>query len=179
MADCIDFNCPALPSHTLSDCGEIATGGVSAALLVKCGIDITDPSDDVEIDALILAGDAIVVSNIKVGVDAASPIEIDPVVSCAPPKIVNYDRTGTWLDANVNAANVTFYNDTLIDRSFGGMLLYECGQDMVTYINAEIIFSGSRVIPNDSNDAQRFEASFKWKSKQEGTIHAAPAGVFS
>jgi hypothetical protein len=178
MADCTDFGCSALLDHTLSDCGEIATGGIDAALFIKCGITVADPSDDVEITALIVAGDAKVVKGVKIGVDAASPIEIDPVISCAPPKIVNYDRTGTIFDANVNTANVTFYNDILIDRSFGGVIFRECGEGRVTYVDAEIILNGSRIIPNDSNEAQRWEATFKWKSKTEGTIHAEPAGIF-
>lgn len=177
MADCIDFNCPAFTDQTLNDCGDVLVGGADSALLIACGSTLVDPSDDVEVNALITAGNAVVIKHLKIGIDAASPIEIDPVTSCGPAKTINYDRTGTWYDANINAANITMYNDILSGRSFGGLVIREC-EGQVTYIDSEVTFQGSRIIPNNNNEAQRVEATFRWKSQTEGTIHAEPAGIF-
>lgn len=177
MADCIDFNCPAFVSQTENDCGDILVGGADAAILIKCGVSVVDPSDDVEINGLITAGDAVVIKNLKVGIEAASPITIDPVVACGPAKTINYDRTGTWYDANVNAANSVMYSGIFNSRSFGGLILREC-EGQVTYVDAEITFTGSRILPNNNNEAQRYEGAFAWKSPIEPTIHAEPAGIF-
>lgn len=177
MADCIDLNCPAFAAQVLSDCGEVSVGGADAVIFIACNTTVTDPSDEVEINALITAGTAEVFKNLKIGIDAPSPIEIDPVVACGPAKTINYERSGTYEDWNINAGNITAYADVLSGRSFGGLIIREC-EGRVTYINAEVTFQGGRVIPNNNNEGQRIEASFKWKSKVEPTIHAEPAGIF-
>ncbi len=176
MADCIDFNCPAFSAQTLNDCGDVLVGGGDAALLIACGSTLVDPSDDVEVNALITAGDAIVIKHLKIGIDAASPITVDPVVACGPPKTINYDRSGTWFDANVNAANSDMYSG-FSGRSFGGIVIREC-EGQVTYIDAEVTFQGSRILPDNNNEAQRYEYTFAWKNMNEPTIHAEPAGIF-
>jgi len=173
MANCINYNCTELPDHVQNDCNSILKGGVDAVIVLECGHSITDPSNATQINDAITAGKATLIEAVKYSVEAASPIEIDSDVACQAPRTINYDRAGTYLDANVSDINIDFYNELNDGRNFGGLILHECDADEITWIDDAVRFSGSRVIPNDNNDRQRFEGGFKWKSLVEGSIRQA------
>lgn len=181
--NCINYNCDDLEPHTLNeDCGDNLLGGLSDAVLFDCDTLMTDPSNGTQVLAEITAGRAWLVRNIKVGISPASPIEIDALKACGTQSLVTYNRSGTWIDGNVNTFNIeTFYNPIFRGRSFGGMILKECGSgnDKITFIDAEITFRGDRIIPDNNNELQRFEGTFSWKSKDMplGQLNE-PAGVF-
>jgi len=182
MSRCIDYNCSDLADHLMNDCAEELTGGQDQAILLDCDHTITDFSNGTQINAAITAGTAVLVKNIKVGLDLPSAIELDSNIANRSPKLVNYDRTGTWIDGNVNNNNVnTFYPSWLQGRTLGGMIIYENGNDTkaVTVIDAPIQATGGRIIPADNNEFQRFEVAFKWKSKTDPKRYSAPTGVFS
>lgn len=179
MANCVNYNCTDLGEHTPNNCNAILLGGISSLLILMCDHVITDPSNATQVNAAIADGTAILVEDAKIGVNAPSPVTIDSDVAGQPARVVNYDRSGTLIDANVSNANVTFYNDLFDGRAFGGLILYEVDADQVTWIDKAIRFTGGRIIPNDVNDRQRFEGTFAWKSLTEGAIYSAPVGVFS
>jgi len=181
MANCINYNCDELGSHTINDeCGDEILGGIKHVVLLDCGHSVVDPSDAAEINAALAANEAVLIRNVKLSVDAGSPVEIDPPVACSPAKVITYERQGTFIDGNVNNANVTFYNGVFGGRSLGGMILFECGNEAnetITFIDSEIRMQGDRLIPDSNTDFQRFEGTFKWRSKNMPAIYAAPVGV--
>ena len=179
MANCVNYNCSELPDWTANDCNSILLGGISSFIILECDNQLTDPSSASDINTEIAAGRATLIEDVKVSIEAASPIEIESDVSCQPPRTVNYDRSGSLIDANVSDDNVNFYNNLFDGRAFGGIIIYECDSDQVTWIDAAVRFSGSRLIPNDSNDRQRFEGTFKWKALNNGRIYSAPTGIFT
>ena len=182
MSVCIDYNCSDLEDHLMNDCAEELLGGQDQVVLLDCDHTITDPSNGTQINANIASGTAILVKNVKVGLDAPSPIELDSNIANRPSKLVNYDRTGTYMDGNVNNHNVNvFYPSWLAGRSLGGMIIYENGNDTkaVTWIDEPIYATGGRILPADNNEFQRFEVGFKWKNKTDPKRYAAPTGVFS
>lgn len=181
MADCIDYNCSDLEEHLKNDCAEELVGGQDQAVIYKCGAGITDPSNGTQINAAIAAGDAVLVQNVKIGIDLPSPIEVDSNIALRSSKVTNYDRTASWMDGNVNAQNVNvFYPSWLNGTPVGGCIIYENGNadKAVTWIDAPIQATGGRVLPPDNNEFQRFEVTMKWKSLTDPTRHSAPAGVF-
>ena len=180
MANCIDYNCSdPLGLHLLNDCGDELQGGVKHAIILECDTTLTDPSNGTEVLAEIAAGRATLVKNVKIGMPAASPIKISSNVACSTDKLVTYDRTLTWVDGNVNDNNITeFYNNLLAGQSKGGLIIYECGADQVTWIDDEVRFTGSRIIPDSDNEFQRFEATVEWRNKLDSMIYTTPTGVF-
>ncbi|MFI5404911.1 MAG: hypothetical protein ACHQ1D_00210 [Nitrososphaerales archaeon] len=180
--NCINYNCDDLEPHTLNeDCGDNLLGGLSDAVLLDCNTNLVDPTNGTQVLAEIAAGRAWIVRNIKVGIPLGSPVQIDALKACGTQTLVTYNRTGTWVDGNVNQFNIeTFYNSVFRGRSFGGMILKECGNPnaKITFIDAEITFTGDRVIPDNNNELQRFEGTFSWKSKDLPRQLNEPVGVF-
>ena len=182
MSNCIDYNCNDLEIHLMNDCAEELLGGQDQVILLDCDHTVTDPSDGASILANISAGTAFLVQNVKVGLDAPSPIEQDSNIANRPSKLVNYDRTLSYVDGNINNHNVnTFYPSWLTGRALGGMIVYENGNDTkaVTWIDAPIYATGGRILPPDNNEFQRVEVVGKWKSKTDPKRYNAPTGVFA
>lgn len=182
MANCLNYNCDALETHVRNDCGIYRQSGAKDLIIFECGVTITDPSDGAEILALIAANQAELVRNIKFGMEAPSAVEIDAPVACSPSVVVNYDRTASFTDPNVNADNITFYNsiNSSNGRSFSYVMFKECAptSPLVYLIDAEVVVKGGLVFPDTDTEFQRFEMQMAWRDKGDPTIHAVPAGVF-
>lgn len=183
MANCINYNCDDLQPHTLNaDCVEPLLGGLSDAVIFDCDHQVTDFTNGTQVNAEIAAGRAWLVQNIKVGIPAPSPIEIDALKACGTMTLVNYDRTATWTDGNVNNFNtVDFYCPLLRGRTIAAIILRECGNpdSMVTLINDEISFRGGKIVPDNNSELQRYEITLSWKSKCDPESINEPVGVFA
>jgi hypothetical protein len=186
MANCLNYDCTdALGDHTLNSCGEELLAGIDAGVLLECNHQLTDPSNGTQIAAEIAAGRATLVKNIKVGIAKPSPVTVESNVACATPKLVTYDRAGTWVDGNVNSNNVTFYDGVLGGRSFGGIIFHLCGTaeadagEKVMWIDADVRFTGGHVIPNTNNEFQTFDSDFNWRKKGGNMLYANPVGIFT
>ncbi len=70
MATCLNYNCEALGDHEVATltCKGPRPAGISEVVLILCGNDLTDPSDGTEVNALIAAGDAKLVQQIRMGI---------------------------------------------------------------------------------------------------------------
>lgn len=181
----IDYSCnETLGTHLLNICGDELLGGSSFMLLLEADHQMTDPSNGTQIAAEIAANRATLLKGVKVGIAKPSPIEVESNVGCGIPKLVNYDRTGTLVDGNVNNTNVAFYDKIFGGRTFGGAVLYLCGTEesasgeLVEWIDANIVFTGGKILPTGNNEFQRFEGDFKWRKKTGSTLHANPVGIF-
>jgi len=186
MSNCLNYDCnDPLGSHLPNDCGEEILGGVSAILLLECNNQLTDPSSASQINAEISAGRAHLLQNLKVGLDAPSPVEIDSNVAGGTTKLVTYDRTGTLIDGNVSQNNVEFYNKVFGGRVFGGAILYiigtqeATGGELTTFIDASVTFTGGLTIPSNNNEFMTFNGMFKWRKRDMPTLESAPVGIFS
>lgn len=180
---CINYNCiDPLGQHTLNQCGYERQGGAANAIIFECGSLPQDPSDGNEINTLISNGKATVLRNVNISYEAASPVEIDSNIPCQPSKVINYDRSGKLIDTNINSSNVDFYNKLFSGRVIGGMIIEECGNDddpKAKYIDKPITFTGSDILPATDKEWQKFEATFKWKSREPNVkIINVPVGVF-
>ena len=179
MSSCV--KCDDIPAEDLGTCSA-DLGGVDQILLVECGVPaIVDPSDPVEVQALLTAGTAQIYHNLKTGVDAPSPIDVDSVVSCQTPSALNYDRTMTIISGNMLPANIVALN-TLNNSSgnaWGQALLYECANGNVQHITDTIKIRGGIITPPDNNEYKRFEGTGSWRAKGDPLVYDAPVGIFN
>lgn len=185
MANCLNYECnEELEDHLPNECSEIVLGGSKDAIFLECNHQLTDPSSASQINAEIAAGRAKLVREVKIGFDAPSPVNIDSPTGTGPQILINYDRTGTILDANVNENNVDFYNTVFAGRKFGGLILHNTSTvdtdlgEKVWFIDAQITFTGGPILPNVDNDYQRFEGTYAWRKLTSATLHDAPTGIF-
>jgi len=186
MADCLNYDCnDPLGTHLPNDCGEELLAGGSGMLLLECNHQLTDPTSASQINTEIAAGRAHLFLNLKVGLDAPSPIEIDSNVAGGTTKLVTYDRTGTLIDGNVSANNISVYNSVFGGRTFGGALVYIVGTqeysggEKTFFIDAPLTFTGGLTMPNNNNEFITFNGTFKWRLKDMPTLEAAPVGIFT
>lgn len=157
-------------------------GGSSQAIFLEVGHAITDPSDDTEITTALNNGSAHLVQQIAFWVDAASPIEQDSLVPCETSSLVNYDRTGGYVNPNVTNQNVSFHDNLFDGRTFGGVIFAGCGKDGITdkvyWINHPIKLKGSLIFPRPNSEFQRFEGTWAGRSMNNHTVHNVPPGIF-
>jgi hypothetical protein len=155
-------------------------GGASAILLLRCGITLTDPSDETEIQTLIDDGDAKLLTGLRIDIPAGSAVTADTFVACQTEATVTYDRTINVADRNVTPENVIFYNsiDSANGFNIGGALVYECDADRVSYVDAVLKKSGGRIMPAGNNELQRFEYVLAFRSKDDPLIYTKPVGIF-
>jgi hypothetical protein len=179
MSNCIDYNCSDLEDHLLNDCGEELPGGSNQMVILDCDHTVTDPTNGTTINADISAGRAILVRNVKIGMPAPSPVTVPSNIANQTDKLVNYDRSLTLIDGNINAQNILFYRALLQGRTIGGIIFYEVDANQVTWIDAAIKATGGRVFPDSNIEFQRVETTFTWRKLDEPQVYSTPTGVFS
>jgi hypothetical protein len=177
---CVSYCDTSLLEHDLVICNEYKLGGVSAIIVGACGTELIDPSDAVEVDALLVSGEARLISDIRFALPAGSPITVDSPIGCGTSIRINEDRTATLYDANVTDGNNTFWND-VNNRRISWILAYMCDSGKVIYITAPvgITTSANFILPEQNNELQRYEVTFSWRNKNIPEQYNAPAGVFA
>lgn len=180
---CTNYNCSDISPQVLNDCGNPLEGGFDQAVVFDCDATTTDYTNGTTIATDIASGAAILYKNIKAGIEAASPNEIDVMVAGQEARAVNYSRTATWVDANVNTSSSAAY-DTL-DATSGitakAVLFHLASGDNAVLVDPPkgAIFKGGLIVPNDTSDAARYEYTVAWKDPSNPAIQAVPSGVFS
>lgn len=171
MSYCTNPITPYVPSD--ESCGNITFRGGVRDLVLFFGDLPEDPANSTEVQALIDAGDAMLIPLVKVGLTEPSPVEQARMRSCSPPTIITYEREFSLMDDDVSPTNVIAYNS--INASKGieltGALLHECGAKRATFIDEAISLQGGRIIPDDdTGDLQHFSFTAKWKSPSDPLI---------
>ena len=176
---CVSYCDTSLLEHNLVNCNEYKLGGVSAIIVGACGTELVDPSDDVEVDALLTAGTARLIEDIRFALPAGSPVTVDSPIGCGTPIRINEDRTATLYDANVTDENNLFWND-VNNRRVAWILAYMCDSGKVIYIDPPqgLSTSANFILPEQNNELQRYEVTFSWRDKNIPTQYDAPAGIF-
>lgn len=185
MATCVNYNCfdDPLDIYHENECGEELKGGASAVVFLYCGHHLTDPSSATQINAEIAAGRARLVTGAALSIEPPTPVISTTVVPCKVAPVTNYTRKGTYKNPNVSADMVDFHKPIFGGRSFGGLILYECGtaearNPQVTWINRPVTFTGGRILPGVTTDTQRFEGEFNYEGLYDDDIYPVPPGIF-
>ncbi len=180
---CTNYNCSDISPQVLNDCGNPLEGGFDQAVVFDCDATTTDYTNGTTIAADIASGAAVLYQNIKAGIDAPSPNEIDPLVAGQEARPVNYARTASWVDANVNTSSSAAY-DTLNATSgitAAAILFHLASGEQAVLVDPPkgALFKGGLIVPNDTSDAARYEFTANWKDPNDPTVQAVPSGVFS
>lgn len=178
MPNCVDYNCSELSDHLQNSCNELVLGGVDAIGLLTCDHELTDASDEAEIQAEVTAGRLFIAKGVKVGMSAGSPITVGPYTAGEVSTTVNYDRTVSIIDPNYNQDNITFYDLAFNNKKFGGALLRLKDSGNLIWLDFTLTMEGSPIIPDDTNDAIRFEATLKGRSQNMGNLYATTTTLF-
>ena len=89
---CVSYCDSSLLDHNLVNCNDYKLGGVSAILVGACGTELVDPSDAVEVQALIDAGTAKIIEDIRFALPAGSPVTVDSPIGCGTSIRINESR---------------------------------------------------------------------------------------
>lgn len=168
---CYDYE----PYPSQGSCHTQATylGGGSDLYLIKCGINVSDPSDETEMAALLAAGDLILISGIAGGFDEPSAVSVDDPTACGGTIDINYDRTLTWQDGKVSKDVVEWYNGVKGER-FGGALLKECAQDRWNWVDASVLLTSARTMPQKNGELQLINGTLAWRAVPDPVPYEFP-----
>lgn len=169
---CYDYD--PYPSATDCDTNAVYLGGGSELILIKCGVNIADPSDESEIQAEIDAGNLLRITGIAGGFDEPSEVSVDDPTACGSTVTISYDRTLTWQDGKVSQAVVQWYNDLKL-TSFSGALLKECGQNRWNWVDVTVKLTSARTMPQKNSDIQLINGTLTWRSLYDPVPYDYPA----
>ena len=170
------YDADPYPTEGSCDTKDFYLSGIGALGLVRCGTTITDPSDAVEMAALVASGALVIIPNIKASFDEPSAITIDPVTACGTTVTVNYDRVVTFTDAKVSTEVVQWYNE--FKGRWGGVVLFECAEDRVSYVDQSVLLTVARSGENTNATAQAMTGTITWRDLSDPVPVPAPAGIF-
>ena len=185
MAYCLTYNCGSeWEDYLPGECGQTFLGGMGAAILFRCGVNTDEvltanEVDETKVSALLLSGDAKLVTGIRLSMDAPSPVTSDSFLACQGDVTTTYDRTIPWQDRNVTPENVLFYNSINAASGFqvGGALIRECDAERITYVDSVMTFNGGRISPQGA-EMQRFEFTVSYRAKGDAPIYPDVPGLF-
>lgn len=184
QSNCTNYGCDeVLGTYNENECGLEIPGGGDAALLLECNHTITDPSNEAQIAANVAAGLAHRVTGVSITIEKATPNILNTNVPCKPNSVIGYSRTGTYYNPNVSGPNVTFHNTLMGGKKFGGAIVHLCGADnagipSVLWIDAQIVISGSLILPGSNKEAMRFEGDWSWEDIDNPMMYEMPTNFF-
>ncbi len=177
MADCPKpyycYDYEPYPSQATCDTQATYLGGGSDLYLIKCGVTVTDPEDETEMQALVDAGSLILVSGIAGGFDEPSAVSVDDPTACGSTIDINFDRTLTFTDGKVSKDVVQWYNSMKGER-FSGALLKECEQNRWNWVDASVLLTSSRIMPPKNGELQLITGVLKWRQFDDPVPYAFP-----
>ena len=180
--NCNLYNCSdAVGDHLLNDCEEGVVGGIRNVIFLECNHELTDASNSAAVQAEIDAGRATLIKNVKVGSPSSSPVSVASNIANTRDKVVKYQTDMTYMDGNVNADNMTFYNTVFSGRPFGGLILHQQDEGIVLFYNKDFRVNGSLVVPDNDGEYMRYEGTILMESKnnQVNPVYSTePSGIF-
>lgn len=184
MATCNSYYCNDLVAQVINTCGEQLAGGQDQMVVFQCGSEPTDPTDGTEIAAIIAAGNAVLFSNVKIDIPAASAQEVQSYIGGQPPRTATYTRTFNVMDANVNEDSDAAWEalNSATGQVIGAVLVNIVnGDGLSSYLapSGGFVFKGGKVFPTDDTDFIHYEYSATCKNRTDWQMVATPTGIFS
>lgn len=181
--NCYSCSNELLEHDVISGCPTAGRlGGSSHIIILSCEHELdSDEPDASDINTELAANRAVLVRNVKVGMNDPAAEEVDSTTSCGTPSLSTYNRSLTIEDFNVSATNCAAWQPLLSGQPLGGLILVECTTegltDQFTFINHEIKLRGGRNIPNVNTQLQKFNITANWRSVEESCPYTAPTGI--
>jgi hypothetical protein len=177
MSQVCNYGCGTLEDHEQVLCGEYKNGGFSGVGIDDCASDISDYSDAAEWTSAIAAGHMKVIKGIKGELPEATAVEGESAVGCGPEnEVYTYDRTFTFTDSNVSAANTAFYNS--LKKRRVKIVPFACDSDEVLPVQYIANVDAKLVVPRSNGERQHYMVTFRWRGLDDPVAVDAPAGIF-
>lgn len=183
MATCLNYNCDTLTDHEVATlaCKGPRPAGISEAVFILCAANLTDPSDGVEVNALITSGEAKLVQNIRMGLGSGEVTQSPKVTACGLPQTLYVTYSGAITDYSFNQTNMDFWTTLTSGYTISGIIARLCPKagfdDESLWMDGEVAFSGSPVIADTDEEAANFAITYQYKGSV--SLIPTPSGVFS
>ena len=166
-----------LGGHTPLNC-PVKTGGISDIIFIDCAITVVDPTDPVEINALIGAGTAVLVGKIRAEEPEATPNELPNADGGGPlTRVSTFTRTIDYIDQSVTDGNVDFYNK-LTGSTKQAIIRYPSASEQ-RFITSKIVWTATDVTPPDHTATRQFHIIGTYISAAMSPITAELVGVYA
>ncbi len=172
--------CATLPDHIENACNTFKKGGFRSIAIPEKDHGITDWTNASQWTAAINAGKIRVINRVKGELPEPGEQNVDNPVACGAEQILDgFDWTAEWKDANVNAANDSFYATLNLKESY--LVLYNCTEEEILVIEKSVTFTAKPFAPASSKEHQAYTVKAAWSSKANWfpVRVTAPAGIFS
>lgn len=144
-------------------------GGNDALILIRKGVDVGDTTDEAVMEALIAAGNAMIIRNIMVSIEAPEAVRGNVSRACSTASVLTYNRTGTIQDYKADATNIDFWNG--VDASSGAIwgmaIVHSCSHNEQFIITGNIRILGGLINPLSDEENQFIDRSMEWKAKTD------------
>jgi hypothetical protein len=181
MADYLEYGCGTLSEHEQVACGAYPKGGISAIGILEADHTITDFTNASQYTTNIANGNLRIIDGIRGTVPDPSPVEVDNPVGCGPDTLLaGFNWTATWMDANANAENISFYSQ--LNNRVTYLILFLCGSDEVMVVEqATNYIANSIMVPASNKELQMFNVTARASIKQDELPmkYTAPSGIFT
>jgi hypothetical protein len=156
------------------------TGGNDAIVIVKRG-ESFDTQSQSEVQALIDAGKAVLITGISAGFPAPSPVQVDSNVACEPQTTLTMNRTLDWRHGAVSAENNDAYDSMSRANGFkaGTILMHSCSNGYQYVIEGKIAINGGLVNPMSDEELQEYVYQAAWKSRNNPRIETTSNPIFN
>lgn len=153
-------------------------GGARQIIILENGHGITDPSNDAQITAALNAGTAHRFKEVSFWVDDPTPVEGEQVLPCETAPVVNYDRTGGYVNPTVTNNNVSVHNNLFDGRTFAGVLFVNCDLANTFWLDFPIKFKGGLSAPRFETETHKFTSTWSGRSMNNHSVHGVAPGIW-
>ena len=172
--------CVTLTDHIENQCNTFKKGGFKSIAILEKDHGITDFTNASQWTTAINDGKARLINRIKGELTEPSEQKVDNPVACGAEQILDgFDWSFEWMDANVNAANDSFYETLNLKDSY--LVVHNCTEEELLIVQKSVVFSCKPVAPASNKELQRYVCKASWSSKPNEfpTRVTAPAGIFA
>ncbi len=185
MATGCSYNCTELPDHQRIECNEYFKGGILAIGVLDCDHEITDFTDQAELQNEIDLGRLKIIKGVKGIFPPTEPQEGESPTACGAQTILDgFNNTLTFKDFNVSAANNDFYEK--LNARQTEVIWFECQEvDGVNYLKHVVQTATWTALAPQVDELntvkQFFDVKAVWSSNTDEfpALFQAPPGIFT
>lgn len=167
----------ALQDFTRNDCDNATPGGIDGMLLINPTAELVDPSDPVEVQALIDAGDAVLIQGPNfAGTFPEAEIQDQEQLRTGIAREARRNYTFTARTRDVNDSNINSFVPQL-NGVFQKLLWHESRTGKVRFADVSAAVSAWDMTPESESEFQEIAFRITWANTTP-TRHDEPAGIF-
>lgn len=179
MAD-LDYCFQNLPDFEQIQCSNWLRGGIDGLIVFETNAVINDYTVLANWTALISAGTATKIVNIKGDFPDGSPVEGENPIGCGAETVLDgVDYVLNIMDYNVTAANDANYAS--INGGTYYIAFHLCNEDQLLVVEVPVsVVAMAANVPASNKEKQRYMTSYKWSADKDWypIRVSSPSGLF-